>query len=561
MVDVVDTWLAEGAILATLHFPEQGSDAGVVVCAPIGQDYTVAYRTLRHLADSVARGGAAGAGAGGLAVVRYDHPGFGDSTVPLADDSLEQGARLAAAALRRAGVTRVVYLGLGSGALVASAAAAADPDAAGLVLWDPAASGRQWLRRQRSLYTMAVDQVAEPTPDGLVEIAGAEFPASFAVHISGLDYSAEPVGRMPVLVARRSGASGTVPKSLRPVEGRLAVVEVPGHEAALDVSSVLATIPAESVRLVTRWLVDTFGGTTKNLEVPASTGEALVVENGVVLTESLVRIGQHDLFAVETRPADADSSIPGVVLHNGSAEHRVGTTRHQVLLARKMASRGMRVLRVDRRGTGETGVVSPHEQSLLYTQQWVEDGEDAVAYLKLPREKVGVVGMCVGAWIGLVAKPEATRFIAALSLNDHRVNTVGPGVQVARDTSEPATVSWMRHAVNRSIAFAKDHLPYQAAVSLASRGVIQFAEPNLRRALSAGTNVSLFLAPEDTRIFDAHGGRRAADRLAAAPGRLTVAEQATGDHALYSPGIRAEAIDWSVEQAASEFGLVAAPAS
>ena len=165
-VRTVDTWLGDGAVLSTLHLPETASEVGVVIVPPLGYEYAVAYRTLRHVADRIALGG--------MAAVRYDHPGFGDSTAPLADDSLSKGAALAADALHGAGVDRIVYLGLGSGALVASAAAAADPAAAGLVLWDPAASGKQWLRRQKSLYVIEMGDEAEETPDGVVEIAGTD---------------------------------------------------------------------------------------------------------------------------------------------------------------------------------------------------------------------------------------------------------------------------------------------------------------------------------------------------------------------------------------------------
>lgn len=559
MTTVIDTWLAGGETLATLHLPDAGGETGVVISAPLGQDHIVGYRTLRHLADVVA--------ASGLAAIRYEHPGLGDSTAPLEQGSLERGALLAATALRDAGVARVVYVGLGSGALVASAAAAADPDAAGLALWDPAPSGRQWLRRQKSLYSIAVGDDIEPGDPGMVQIVGMEFSDAFAAHVGKIDYAPETTERMPVLVAVRKGSGGAVPKALRPSLDRLDVVEITGHEAALDVSSVLATIPGDSVRTLADWLVTNFAGQDRALTAPTPVTEVRVTEDGVELTETLTRIGPHELFAVETRPVGADSDAPAVILHNGSSEHRIGAARHQVLLARRLGATGVRVLRVDRRGTGESGDVSADEASLLFSQTWVEDGDDAIAHLDLPREKIGVVGMCVGGWLGLVAHPESTRFVAALSLNDHRVRAAQPGAVVARDTSDIEAQKTTRRGrisvafrdrVNRAVALAKKRLPYGAVVALASRGHLQFAEPNLRRALAAGTDVLLLLGPTDERIFKEHGGKRAVERLASTPGRLTVVERPTGDHALNSPGIRNEAIDLSVELAVREFGLTPA---
>ncbi|GAA4679809.1 hypothetical protein [Frondihabitans cladoniiphilus] len=542
---VVDTWLDGGSVLATLHLPGGGADTGVVICPPLGYEYAVAYRTLRHLADRIALSG--------VAAVRYDHPGFGDSTVPLADDSLERGAAIAADALRTAGVERIVYLGLGSGALVASAAAASDVCASGLVLWDASPSGRQWLRRQKSLYTIEMGETAEPTPDGVVEIAGAEFPTSFADHVSSLDYAPETASRMPVLVALREGPTGTVPKSLRSATDLIDTVDVPGHEDSLDLSSILATIPATSVRVVVDWLAEHFAGSTSPLTAPVAVDEALFRAADADLSEKIVRVGPNRLFAIETRPRGADSSIPAVVLHNGSAEHRTGATRHQVVLARELAARGMRVLRVDRRGTGETGTVTPGEPSLLFTQAWVEDGDASLDYLDLPREKVGVVGMCVGGWLGLVASPEKTKFIASLAMNDHRVRPSEPRELAAGVLADapPVGPRW----VDRAVAYAKEHLPYRALNALAARGYVQFAEPNLRRALASGTDVLLFNGAKDARVFAAHGGATAVKRLADTPGHLEVVERATGDHALYSPGIRAEAIERSIDLAVRSFGL------
>lgn len=549
----VDTWLGDGAVLATLHLPTIGGATGVVICPPLGYEYSVAYRTLRHLADRLATAG--------FAAIRFDHAGFGDS---MAEPSLDTGARLAAAELRLAGADRIVYLGLGSGALVASRHAADDPGAAGLVLWDPAGSGRAWLRRQSALYAIEVGDVAEEAPEGVVEVAGAEFTREFADRIAALDYDASLAERMPVLVAvRESSAGPTLPKALRPAKDAVTVLEVPGHEDSLDMSSILASIPAASVTVVTDWMRRSFAVGDGVLRVPAPVTTAVVGD----VVEELVRFGPHDLFGIVTRHARSGSGsweAPAVVLHNGSAEHRVGATRHQVELARRLAMRGIRSLRFDRRGTGESTPVDAHEPSMLFTQAWLDDHAAAVDYLDLPRERLGVVGMCVGGWIGLVSRPESARFVAALALNDHRVVPQEPLVHRPESGAQELAPALR----DRLVAGAKRHLPSGLLAALASRGVLRFAEPNLRRALAAGTDVVVLLGPEDAAVWRDHGGPAAERRLrrsgsgsgarARARGSLTVVERASGDHALYSPGIRSAALDLSVELAVREFGLAEA---
>jgi alpha-beta hydrolase superfamily lysophospholipase len=604
-VTTVDTWLGGGDVLATLHLPETASEVGVVICPPFGYAYAVAYRTLRHLADRLAEAG--------LATVRYDHPGFGDSTAELADDSLARGASLATRALVDAGCRSVVYLGLGSGALVASLAAAADRDAAGLALWDPVPSGRHWIRQERSMYTIALGDMAEEPPAGMVEIVGAELPRWFADSLSHLAYDPDVAARLPTLVAVREGSGGTLPKPLRAVASAVDVIEVPGHETALDVSTIESRIPAASVDAVTAWVASRFGsrlgaGAVAGTVHPSfrAAPVARLTADGAPVDELLRRVGPHGLFAVETRPAEAPGSgsvddLPMVVLHNGSAEHRVGATRHQVALARRLAAHGIRALRVDRRGTGESGAVTPDEPKMLFAAEWLEDGGDVLRSLQLPRERVGVVGFCVGSWVGLVGDAGSSSFVAAVSVRDHYVRPlppravipaqvvsggsaggvgagagagagsgagagagsgvgvgvgvgVGAGVAAAAAAAVDETASAQSPLVYRLVALAKRRMPYRIMLALAERGIVQFAEPALRRALDAGTDVTMVFSPADAEIFRNHGGERAVQRLRRSPGRLTVIEHPTGDHALFSPGIRARANDEALALALRAFG-------
>src|SRR5437667_5172473 len=92
-------------------------DCVAVLCAPLGHEYTRAHRTLRHLADRLARAG--------IPALRFDYQGIGDS--PGGD--LDPG-RVAAwqasirAAIRQAqllsGRPRVCVIGLRLGATLAA---------------------------------------------------------------------------------------------------------------------------------------------------------------------------------------------------------------------------------------------------------------------------------------------------------------------------------------------------------------------------------------------------------------------------------------------------------
>ncbi|MEK6345559.1 MAG: hypothetical protein V4737_17245, partial [Curtobacterium sp.] len=130
-------WSGSPAVRVAVQLPP-AARAGVVIVPPLGQEGVIAYRTLRLLADRLE--------ARGVASVRYDPSGRGDAAPDTDPHAQVRSAGHAAALLRSTGVGRIAFVGLASAALIA-AAAAGDDDA--LVVWDPPASGRAWLRGQR----------------------------------------------------------------------------------------------------------------------------------------------------------------------------------------------------------------------------------------------------------------------------------------------------------------------------------------------------------------------------------------------------------------------------
>lgn len=498
-------WSGHPALRVALQLP-LAARAGVVICPPLGQQGVIAYRTLRLLAD--------GLEARGVASVRYDPSGRGDAAPDGAPDAQVRSARHAAALLRSSGVDRIVFVGLASAALVAATAA---DDSDGLVVWDAPASGRAWLRGQRTLATITIG--TERIVDGVESLVGIDVDPAEAAALAALTYAPRSG---PTVALVRPGA--TAPRAL----GAVATIAVDGSAELLDGTSIIARIPTAAVATVVEQ-VDAWAPEDPVPTVLPTLTEVLDVDARV--SERIVRLGPDALFAVETVASGQSEDAPVVVLHSGAAEHRVGAADYQVALARSLARDGARVVRVDRRGTGESSPVRADERSFLFAQEWVDDQSAVVAALGVPDGRLALVGMCAGAWLAGRASDESPRLVVEISPNDYRRHAAAPGAYAdgARSVAQPSPARLRIRGWYNTI------VPKTVRDRVARRDRAGGVAAHVRPLVEHGADVVLITAPDDAELFDRLGGQRAERRWA---GRLRVVRVPDGDHSLFSPVMR-----------------------
>lgn len=534
MIEGTPLWFGpeERPLFGWVHAPDDGRSQGaVVLCPPLARELTSAHFTYRLLARALARAG--------LTAVRFDLDGTGDSAGDDRDpDRVESwiGSVEAAVGLaRRTGARTVGLVGMRMGALLALQAAARTPvDAA--VLWDPCPSGRRFLKEQRSMY--------------LVQYGPSPGPEDF--DLPGYRYTAETARRLGEL--RPPGADQTAPARVlvltrrgeRPPRGLIAGAapgatdweEVDGQAELLNVEPLRQTLPVDTVERVAAWLAEALPRCSHPVQVPERLEIAMAVDGGCRVLERIVRLGPLGLFGIETAPADLPHTGPTVLMLSAGNDWHAGPNRLWVHLARRWAAAGVRSVRFDASGLGDSPVRPGQREHVVRAPEAFDDVEAAVAAVE-PDDpsNVVLVGLCSGGYQAL----ESALLAMGRGLAPRGVLAVNPILrftppEVAEGPPDPRRrihkpVGNLGRAVRRSSLAVIARRGRSVAWRLANRfGGDRAPAAWLAELVEAGVDVLCVCGEHEARPL-LEGGRKAIDALVAT-GRLRIDVVEGLDHAL-----------------------------
>ena len=396
-------------------------DCVAVLCGPVGYEYTRAHRSMRHLADRFARRG--------IPALRFDYHGVGDSPGGDFDpDRLGAWQANIRTAICRArelsGRARVCLVGVRLGATLA-AMVAAQIRVDSLVLWNPVATGRAYVRELQAI--AATGEHAAGRDDGSVEAGGAFLSAETVAAVKAIELSSHaPLAERVLLVERDDLASDP---GLTRYRDALAIphdtIKAPGWNGMMA-DHQFTVVPDDALGLIVDWL-SVHTTVAPSAAPPVSSQEIddrihlpVPVDNGTVAVEErLCRFGPDNaLVGVVSRPeGDRGPHLdrPAVVLCNAGSVHRVGPNRLYVQLARELAARGYSCLRFDLEGIGDSVLRAPGRENHPYPPHAVRDTRNALQFM---RWEVGathfvLAGLCSGAH---------TAFHSALQLPDEPID-------------------------------------------------------------------------------------------------------------------------------------------
>ena len=509
-----------------LHSPSPALRGAVVVCPPLGYEAVGSHRSLRRLAEHLT--------SIGIASLRVGYPGmsFGLPDEPGVDQVPVWSAIITGAAqeLRSMGAPWVGVIGVRFAATLA-ADLASDAGFDAVVAWDPVVNGRRYAR---ALKILAAHTDGEAATDE-VTVAGVEFaPATLAA--VGRQSFAVPAGT-PTLVIQRTESSIDPPLDQQGV----AVVQIAGTAAMLDVDAELSVVPQEVLDHIAGWL-DEHAPPPADRGLSPATRSAVVQEADVPLRRDALRIGGSRLFAMTTRIDGTDPTRAVLFLNNG-ASMAIGPGGAWLDWADEVARLGALAVQMDFSGLGESPPAEGAGEQVVHTPMAARNVRDVVDYLRSHGiEHVTTIGLCSGALLALdavVADSGVDHLVAINSRFDK------PFTDARRhDRSAAGTNRFLAIPLSKAPLFPSfQKVPTWVWRLLARLHLVAAPTVALRRALLAGTRITLVFGTDEWGLRALERRDPAGWEAIRRHPRLATVVLAELDHSMFDPAGRAAVED------------------
>jgi pimeloyl-ACP methyl ester carboxylesterase len=475
-----------------VHQPTAGeARAGILLCPSLAREAICGYTSYRLLAESLS--------ARGFLVVRFDYDATGDSAGEVVShgqvDAWRQSITSALGLVRAHGVDEVVMVGARIGCLLLAQIARTEGVSAA-VLWDPPATGRRYLRRQTALKSLALRGSEAGAGVGL-EIPGLLLPSDAVAAIQSLsftDLTGTPVPEVLVL-----SASGRPEPTLKAAGFSTKLT----WKAQGDISSALdGDLPVTgAVETTSDWLDEVVSPRRSPVRVPVGRRSAVVEGTGdLELEESARFFGEVGLFAIQTVARDR-TPTPLVIFVNVSIEPHVGPARAWVDCSRQLAQHGIRCVRFDLSGLGDSPVREGQERNVAYAAEAYDDLRVLVEELGEGRtDHIMLVGLCSGAYVAI----EVGRQLGVGS-----VMAINPALEVPTELLAATEVHWQSKGgrmkvMHRLLQFAfvgrvHDALPALVWRLLDRTGVRRCSANKFQGLLDNGVETFLVFGDNDLR--------------------------------------------------------------
>ncbi len=401
-------------VFGWLHQPSEREtiDHGVIICPPIGYEQLHSHRSLRYLADCLARES--------IPTLRFDWHGTGDS--PGNDEDPHRvstwlhNIRDASEWMRtHLGCRKVSLIGLRLGATLA-ALASADNRIDHLVLWSPVTKGRAYVREMKAISLTSETPIQKPkAPSDDIEAAGFSLTAETANALSAIDLLQIHPNCQRILVVSRVKHSEDERLCNQWATAGIHVQQTaaPGF-AEMMVEPHRSQVPHRAIQQIADWVRNAVGVDSQrfatnellthetSVSVPTRTVESNCSEPRDTIRESTFQISNHpELFGIVSEPTTRGVDLrPTILLLNAGSAHRVAPSRINVLIARRLAAEGFRSVRMDLNGLGDSVTDVVENENDSYPATAFRDIDLTIKQIeqRFGARQIVLMGLCSGAY-------------------------------------------------------------------------------------------------------------------------------------------------------------------
>ncbi len=295
-----------------------------------------------------------------------------------------------------------------------------------LVLWAPVMHGRAYVREMtliaRSGYASSSESGNSMEVTG-IEAGGVHMTAATAAELSQLQMlKLQPKCQRALVVSRDDIApDARLGEHLASMGVAIDQFVLPGY-AGMMAEPHLGRVPTDAIMAMVGWLeYQITSKPTGTLQVDTSmlgpfsavmTADSGTASPAEVICETAWRMSADpNLFGIVSEPAALpEHDLPTIVLLNAGSTYRVGPGRLNVFLARELAARGYRTLRMDLRGLGDSVVAEATRENDCYPASAFDDLQRAIDALEARYgvRRVVLLGLCSGAYAAFQAAAQFT---------------------------------------------------------------------------------------------------------------------------------------------------------
>ena len=445
-------WLNQdkAPVFCWLHLPEDQiiSEVGIILCSPLGYEQVHSHRSFNYLANCLAREG--------HAVVRFDFLGSGDSAFDAfygdqTSHYLDNIAQVERWLKDRFNITQTGLIGLRTGATIAAHYCSYQV-VDYLVLWQPYARGRMFVRETKALEKVAGHDKTmheDYTDSGGFIYSNDSLSTFNQFNLLKQDYQ---VLQQCLLIERDDvplnlKLKAALDEKLSKVEhytmsGFLDMMAEP-HESSISQACIERIVEMFSSKKATNQVDVKNIGHKSLVAIPLSEKEDYVEEKIVEFKDDNKR-----LFGILSQPPkySQNAEKPLVIFINSGSVHHVGPNRIYTESSRSLAASGIANLRVDLSTLGDSATIIPVEGNTPYPDSAFDDINRLIQHCRsdLGFNKIVIAGLCSGAyhsWHSSLLRLDDAQHVETILINpltfyrDGHKQSKRPSYHVEKDTN------------------------------------------------------------------------------------------------------------------------------